>query len=140
MLSLEYIAGYFDGEGCVTIGITNKKYYQLCVKIDSIDFEPLHMIHKMFGGGLSLSKRRPPRHHTWHFRLSTNIAYKFLKAIQPYCILKKQQVDLALEFQENIQGFKKRGWQGTLPKDEIIKRLWYKKTLSMLKTKNQGVR
>jgi len=139
LISAEYIAGYFDGEGCITIQLSKKrKCYSIQVSIVSIDFEPLNTIHKMFNGVLIYIKKEKPCNNIWRWAVVSNDAYQFLLAIQLYCILKKKQVDLAIEFQEYLQATKnnrrnRRGIFTTLSKEELDKREWYRKTISLLK-------
>ena len=142
LISNQYIAGYFDGEGCVTIQLSKKgKCYSIQVSITSIDFEPLNTIHQIFNGTLIYLKKSEKCknwQNIWRWQVVSGDAYNFLITIQPYCILKKKQVDLAIEFQEYLQATKnnrrnRRGIFIALSQEELIKREWYKKTISLLK-------
>jgi len=99
-LSIEYIAGLFDGEGWVGI-VTSKQspYYQLQVSITNTCLDVLLLCQKQFGGSISKKPDRPlTRKFCYQWRASTKRAGIFLKAISPYAIIKKQHVEVALEF------------------------------------------
>jgi len=49
-MSIEYLAGYFDGEGCIHV---NKQLpFDLSLVIASADKEVLEKFHRCFGGSL----------------------------------------------------------------------------------------
>ena len=116
-LSNEYIAGLFDGEGCIRIV---KNYwtknsrnitYSLRLSINLTDKRVPTILHKMCGGCLNIHKRPNPRHHTmYNWILSTRKAYNFLKLIEPFCIIKSEQIKIALEFQEHIYNCGRKLW------------------------------
>lgn len=108
MPSYEYIAGLFDGEGHVTIVKPNRKNktrpsYELVAQITNTHRDVLAQIQNITGGNLSFhlgqGKNKP------HYRLvfHTRQALDFLKAIQPFCIIKREQIDIAIEFSKSIR-------------------------------------
>ena len=108
-LSYEYLAGLFDGEGCIRIQ-KNKwsiscinPVYSLRLTINMTDKTVINTIHSMFGGCLNVSKRPNPKHHTmYNWIIGSKMSYKFLQKIEPFCIVKKEQIKIALQFQEHI--------------------------------------
>lgn len=104
----EYIAGLFDGEGCVSLFLRHEdrgKYrYQrwvLDVRIAMTNGdEPLHLIHARYGGGIHTeSIGRTPSHKPktqWWLRESA--AFSFLFDMQPHCMVKRREIELALEY------------------------------------------
>ncbi len=96
-LSDQYIAGFFDGEGCIHIG-TYKAYgniqHRLQISIAQNDVTVLQALADRFGGKLHPQGSRTAMQ--WH--LWCNKAYDFLKAIYPHLILKKEQAELAIAF------------------------------------------
>jgi hypothetical protein len=101
----QYIAGFFDGEGCVGIyGNPGKRFHlRACItqNIDIFSAFLLTEIHKRFGG--SLVKATSPIYRngevfTW--QTYSIKACAFLKAIEPYLILKKAQAKIAITWQE----------------------------------------
>jgi hypothetical protein len=102
-----YLAGYFDGEGCVRIK-NEGNYYFIRVAIAGIDPRPLKQAKKMFGGSLRL---RYPKHGrpTWYWELGHNKAHNFLLTIFPYLIVKSEEVQVALEFHKKHKKLGTRG-------------------------------
>ena len=103
---LAYLAGFFDGEGCIAI-IKGKNHlgnvqYSLIVIVSNTSDYILHLYKLSFGGRIQKRKHKKPEWRDCYvWELSSTRAYDFLKCVYPYLILKKAQADLAFEFQEN---------------------------------------
>lgn len=103
---LSYLAGFFDGEGCVTI-IKGKNHlgnvqYSLRVIVSNTNEYVLHLYKLSFGGRIQKRKyKKPGWRDCYAWELSSTRAYDFLKCMYPYLILKKAQADLGFEFQDN---------------------------------------
>ncbi|MBM3118943.1 MAG: hypothetical protein FJ006_05225 [Chloroflexi bacterium] len=103
---LAYLAGFFDGEGCVTV-VKGKNHlgniqYSLRVIVSNTNEYVLKMYQFSFGGRIQKHKHNKPKWRDCYFwQLSSTQAYTFLKCVYPYLTLKKSQADLAFEFQEN---------------------------------------
>lgn len=110
MLSYEYIAGFFDGEGYIQIakrspGGHSRSPYSLVVSMANTHRGVIDEIAKVTGGkvlfhnGIKRGKAHP------HYRLTfyTLQALAFLKAIQPYLIIKREEADLAISFYDCIK-------------------------------------
>lgn len=102
-LEKAYIAGFFDGEGCVNLSCRNKKngaiVSEITIEISNNDYEVMKFIHKLVGG--TIYKRYDLKHpHT--LRLYAGNAAKFLTTILPYLVTKKRQAQLGIEFQKLI--------------------------------------
>lgn len=125
MLSLQYIAGFFDGEGCVhftpdgrvQVGITQQKP------------EVLYMIQKQFGGGVRISDRACCTYR-WGSH-GKKVTKKFLIAILPYSVVKKTEIELGLEAVELIRD-NNLGCTG-FSLDELEKRKEFAKKLQRLR-------
>lgn len=98
-----YIAGFFDGEGCVEIGFNRKvgargQYYLRLVVAN--DYKPvIDWLYSIYEG--STYHRRP--HQTnhrngWVWKISARKAEKFLLDIYPYSMQKKKEIELAFKF------------------------------------------
>ena len=117
---LSYLAGFFDGEGCISIlkstkGNWNPAYFlqaQIGQKYGNI----LDWVKENFGG--NVYKKRD---QTW---IVTNFkAYEFIKLITPYLKYKKPQAELAIKFyEERILGAKRKYASDPHSKEEIAKR------------------
>lgn len=103
-LSLDYIAGLFDGEGCVGlyVGECNKHDRALLkVSISNTNVIPLLAIQRQFSGALYQRKaaagvKMPVFVLNWRHQEG----YDFLKAIAGRLVIKKEQTALAMEFWE----------------------------------------
>jgi hypothetical protein len=116
-MNLSYIAGFFDGEGSVTI--QKQKYKSrnrnglqlfLYIKISNIDKDILEKIRAFFGTGYVCSNGRPKKNQrkSWQWQASATNALLVLKKLRPFMILKTRQVDLAIQFQERLNCHKHR--------------------------------
>ena len=100
-LSLEYLAGFFDGEGSISIlkRSKDKKWnvsHFLRISIGQKDGETLDRIKEDFGGNVYLVSR--DNSHVW--AISDYKAYEFIKILNPYLRYKKPQAELAIKFYE----------------------------------------
>ncbi len=89
---LGYVAGFFDGEGCIHLS-TRKNNYTSVVSVSQRVRQPLDLIQETFGGVV-----------TWNGHVYLLTAFTvdqqkvFLEALLPHLIVKKQQAKLMLEF------------------------------------------
>lgn len=100
-ISEQWLAGFFDGEGCIAITVAGKQ--RRCIlrlALTNTDHDLLREIHKQFGGQLVLKAKpakagwKPYGCVVWTNRQAQSL----LDRIGPYIILKRRQLDLALEF------------------------------------------
>ncbi len=96
MESLQYIAGFFDGEGSVGLYKTGRGTYFLRVQVvqnvTRASAALFHDLRTVYGGAWSPVKGKKAA----NWQLSGDNAECFLKDIQPHVRLKKDQVNLAL--------------------------------------------
>lgn len=100
-----YLAGLFDGEGCVLCAVYPTKGTaggtQVRVNVNMTDRAPLLLFHLRFPGGSILrrvrnypdAKRKPI--HTW--QIGGKKARPILEFVAKHCVVKKGQAVLALE-------------------------------------------
>lgn len=111
-LSYQYIAGFFDGEGHVTIGKTQKNpkwqpTYYLTIGFTNTNTKILEEIRNFLGiGRIVLNsrgyKRDNPR--TCYSLVASAIqAKEILTLIFPYLVVKKDRALLAISFQERVK-------------------------------------
>lgn len=94
MISLEYLAGLVDGEGCIRLHPSNKgkyrKYYPR-LQVTNTYRPILDMLVDQFGGAIhsSLNKKKPnwAEKHDW--RLTGDKARELLNQLLPYLIIKQ---------------------------------------------------
>ncbi len=119
-IDLSYLAGFFDGEGCISILKTTKKdwnpSYFLQAQIGQKYGDTLVWVKENFGGNMYTA-----RDQTW---IVTNYkAYEFIKLIAPYLKYKKPQAELAIKFyEERILGAKRKHASHPHSQEEIAKR------------------
>lgn len=97
---LAYLAGIVDGEGCITIFRANRTArpsYRLALVIVMNNPEPIELFSNIFGGTVahhpSMDNAKSLRYaiYGWH-------AGKVLAELMPYIRVKKQEVELAMQF------------------------------------------
>jgi len=101
ILAPVYYAGLFDGEGSVAIVYNVQKQPTLVIKLISV-FQPalMYPLNK-FGGRIENNKASAKNVlwvDTFSWKAHNDIAYRFLQWIQPYTIVKRDQIDTALSF------------------------------------------
>lgn len=92
---LAYIAGFFDGEGCIRV---DSKGY-LTTIVTNTDVRPLQLFLDVFGGTMCIhSHATTIRKKAYRWSIKSEAVPEFLEMILPYLICKKEEALLALEF------------------------------------------
>lgn len=116
-LDAAYLAGLFDGEGCVLI-YARKTYvprgqttpHHLLITITNTHQPVLEWVQKTFGGHLYAYKRatagRPKMSRAWKWTATSREAAHLLRAMLPYLKIKHTQAMIALELQDDISSYK----------------------------------
>ena len=94
----QYAAGFFDGEGCVNCASTRNNTY-VRILIVNTNFEVLKTFQNTWGGDINLNykaKSHWKQAYTW--RLQPKAATDFLNEILPFLIIKNQQAEAAIAF------------------------------------------
>ena len=97
MLSEEYVAGLFDGEGCVTIARDVKR---LRIGIANTNKEVLVLLADQFGGHVYSQHQYSPTHSpAYQWILSKHRDQRrFLRLIGPHSLIKATAIHCALRF------------------------------------------
>lgn len=106
--TLAYIAGFFDGEGSITIHENCKPSprglspnHTMQVSIGNTDPTILAMLHDEFGGSFVPRKLVSTNHRlVYQWIIRARKALPFLVAIRPYLVMKAKQADVAIAFQQ----------------------------------------
>jgi len=100
-----YVAGFFDGEGCITTDEdkrNNPPTINLITILKNTDLPILTKLKQEYGGGISIQKKPKEKEHhkqSWHWIISDRTTLKkFLIRIFPYIQYKKPQIELGLTF------------------------------------------
>jgi len=113
VLSDEYVAGLFDGEGCVYcqrqwIKGKYEKYprVQMQVSISNTNLEVLGLLENWFGGGItSKGKKNLPHYqkcYAWRVIGKTELL-RFLNVIHPHSVVKRFDIEQAIRFAETLR-------------------------------------
>ncbi len=126
--SLGWMAGFFDGEGCIQItrqkprGERVSPAYGLRVSVTNTDPEAILPFKTRFGGGIIRTKTPSGNYWLWRWTATSQIAARFLREIKSKLRVKKAEADFGLRFQEYVNQTKRRYvWSpegtclGTLP-------------------------
>lgn len=132
---LAYAAGFFDGEGAVMIwrrhssGEIDKKgrpYHRLHVSITQTNKVPLEWMQARFGGSIHVKNANPGTNEkpSWHWMCSSQAAIDMLVQIYPYVVMKRERIDVAIEFRQLVALNVAKGTKGWTAIDD---ELWSKR-------------
>ena len=105
-LDPKYVAGLFDGEGSIHIRSKNEHNYRMQIDLTMTDRTLPDLLLQQYGGEVRPYKPKDKPHwkERYAWRLwSTEQFKKFLPDIEPYVVLKKERVQLALMFVETFE-------------------------------------
>ena len=98
-----YMAGFFDGEGCIRIARRNNGGFDFLMSATQVNVEPLKVFHERYGGMLIVQRKslQNPKHRDcWVWKISSNASKIALTEMLPCLIVKKPQAIIALKFLE----------------------------------------
>lgn len=116
MISPQYWAGLFDGEGMVSLCYCNvRKWktdqtksvqtFKFVVGVSNTHLPIIDELHRAFAGDVNASNRsggsrHKPHHKTvWAWKIAgRERQMAFLSTIQPFAVIKKEQIELGLEY------------------------------------------
>lgn len=97
-LELGYMAGFFDGEGCISVVLLERKSGRLYPKVQIHASQkvkqPLCLLEKYFGGNIYGQPAGEPSSYRW--TASTQNAVDFLEAVVHLLIVKREQAEDAI--------------------------------------------
>jgi len=104
---LAWAAGFFDGDGYVTVQVRGGKYkgHYIVAGVNHVAEAPIHELIRLFGG--TFRKQDPEkvivnRKQRVEWKLTCSAAKKFLTAILPYLVNKIEVVEKVLELQNTM--------------------------------------
>lgn len=101
-LTLEYIAGFVDGEGTFTIVKNNIDGYIPLFSVGNTNRQVLEDIRKFFSLAVNVNTHKPknPTHKTAYLLPSMNIddCKSIATALEPYLRIKKEQAQIIMKF------------------------------------------
>ncbi|NRP84105.1 LAGLIDADG family homing endonuclease [Marinobacterium sp. xm-d-509] len=108
-MNLAYIAGFFDGEGCVSIA----KNGSLTVSVVNTSLPVLEMMVDVLGVGVINNRTQKVNKRQYAYRAYGDDAAAVLRSLLPFLIEKKPQAETALDYFDNHRGgVRKAGVKG----------------------------
>lgn len=98
---IAYIAGFFDGEGCIRIKKSNQSgnSYYLWVSITNSNYLILESVEQLFGGTINKVKNGKGK-IIYHYLITCDEACDFLKTCFYFLRDKQEQAMLGIRFHE----------------------------------------
>ena len=106
---LSYLAGFFDGDGCINISKSHPKHsksprHVLQVILAQANRPFLQMWAERTGIGklyqFKSQTKLNNRQEMWHWRMTGQQAEDLLRLLMPFLLIKRAQADIAIEFRE----------------------------------------
>lgn len=123
---MEYLAGFFDGEGSVQIAKrikVKRKTPNYCLSISCANAHQgiINLYKATFGGSIEVTQQKKSNHASYRWRADGGLACAVLERLLPFFVVKKQRAELAISFQRNlIDG--KRTMRGKSFDADLLKR------------------
>jgi hypothetical protein len=119
-IDLAYIAGFIDGEGCITIVRINKTgtkellWHRPVLAIYNTNRDILNWIQVVLGVGsvCSASLGPPARKQCWRYSVSNSAAIRVIEKVMPYLKVKKLQAAILLRYKDTYPSV---GWRLSTP-------------------------
>jgi hypothetical protein len=120
---IDYLAGYFDGEGCITVlSLARGRYPQLRITIVSADQEVLKLFAGLFGKNVyEVTKshlRWAVSSRLYRWSVSGFEAVSILRMLEPHLVAKREQARVALSVDWATST------RGLQPDSDIMQRRW----------------
>ena len=94
MLSLPYVAGIVDGEGCISVA-KRGPYITPTVQVANTDIGLLEIFYNQFGGNIDRNRESRPNRKPCHcWRLAGRAAKTFVQQIRPWLLIKGPQANI----------------------------------------------
>jgi hypothetical protein len=105
MVSIEWLAGFFDGEGCINITLAGKtRQPSLRVYLVNTDAAILAEVQAQYGGLLTKPRQLNPKWKPFRsIQWRNESGETLLRLLIPHLKIKQRQAQLALEFREYMK-------------------------------------
>ena len=140
---LPYLAGFFDGEGCIHAFIRHPDMrrsatisHRVRIEVANLHKPILEEFCSLFGGRVTTRKRYDGGRTMWTWYVQGQQAIPFLEAMLPHLWLKREQAECALELQRRVSAGTHRGGRRRTPECEIEARESLRLKLSAQKADN----
>ena len=110
MATEAYLAGLFDGEGCVSMSLTKSGYMAVTVKVSMCDRAPVAALFSRFGGELSDGKQTTSHGRPiFSWAIYNGDAVEALELFSATCLVKNVVAQAALPCAKSMAENKVRG-------------------------------
>ncbi len=103
-LDLAYLAGFFDGEGCIHMHTRSNGLDTLTIMLSNTCRESLNFMESLSSSGsishVNRKSAKPQHSPVYMLQIHGDSAKKVLEAMLPYLKIKQKQANLAIAFQE----------------------------------------
>lgn len=106
---LAYVAGFIDGEGCLSIGANGS----VSIGIVNTSKCTLDFVLKVLGTGVIQDRKQIVNKRQYVYRAYGENCMNIIKVILPYLIEKKDQALLLVEYRQQDRRIHKPGQRGT---------------------------
>lgn len=132
-----WAAGFFDGEGCISISRNRKRQPARlqCIVVQK-SITPIEEYCELWPkGGVNITHRNQPSGRVGYYRwtISGANAADMLQEMYPYLLEKKDQAYLAIEFQDTVNAARFKYGKKGLPPEALAYRNQVAEKLSALK-------
>jgi hypothetical protein len=139
-INTAYIAGFFDGEGSITIHHNYRPSprgkspnHTLQVSVGNTEPSIPKYLHQSFGGCLVIRPATGNWRQVTQWIVRSNGAKEFLKTVLPFLRQKYPQAELAIQFQESKPSYSRT----RLTQSEIARRESFRKKIRILNGRNK---
>ena len=104
--SLQWSAGFFDGDGCISIRRRNGILTSIRISAAGTNPRPLHRLRAIFGGNFcrqGTGRRSANWRQVWRWEVSGDSAIEALRAMLPYLCVKDEEAKIILH-SSNVWG------------------------------------
>ena len=115
-LSIEYLAGLFDGEGCVFVQRMDRvgrgvriPQHMVWARLNMCHRPLIEMLAEQLDASIIVHKKdlKNPRHRrAYEVSLYGNKAADFLRSVYEFLVIKKEEARLAIELQDHLNRYK----------------------------------
>lgn len=116
LFSNQYAAGFFDGEGCVSITYSKRRpwksdpskrilCFRMVVLIANTDRGIVELFRSRFGGSIDSSNAGHPDYHKTCFSwklTGAELQLSFLRAIRPFTLVKGPRIDIGMDYLKTV--------------------------------------
>lgn len=150
MITIPYLAGLIDGEGCITLFRYRKPEceddilcYVAMLQVGMVHKPLIAELQSQFGGYIGHKKPKDAKRRAYSvWNVKGERCINLLKEIEPFLIAKKDEANLLIQYWSDkdarLSGGTMKGLKGEARESVKLKREWYRIRLQELKRYSFG--